>query len=158
MKWLIRFFKVIFKKVFIVTAVLLIALSVITNKNKCSVVPCGDWFTQNFELRIVREGVHVGSAQVSTKIVFPWVFCTDVVDEQGAVSLLQVTQQLCAAFIALMHNVCACLEDDRRKELGVRLSKVPDAMNAPVWSDTGWINESTRDNHTGVCHGWDVSG
>lgn len=115
-------------------------------------------FTQNLQLRIVREGVNVRAAEVSTEIIFPWVLCPDVVDEQGAVPLLQVTQQLCAALVALMHDVRACLEDDRREKLGVGLSKVPDAMNATVGPDTRWINESARDDHTGVCHGRDFSG
>lgn len=82
--------------------------------------------------------------------------CADVVDEQSAVSLVQVTQQLGAALVALVHDVCACFEDNRREELRVRLAKVPDTVNATVRPDTRRIHEGARDDHTGVCHGRDV--
>lgn len=80
----------------------------------------------------------------------------DVVDEQSAVPLVQVTQQLGAALVALVHNVRACFEDNGRKELRVRLAKVPDTVNATVRPDTRRIHECARDDHTGVCHGRDV--
>lgn len=83
-------------------------------------------------------------------------FCADVVDEQSAVPLVQVAQQLGAALVALVHNICARFEDDRRKELRVRVAKVPDTVNATVRPDTGRIHECARDDHTGVCHGRDV--
>ena len=80
----------------------------------------------------------------------------DVVDEQSAVPLVQVAQQLGAALVALVHDVCACFEDDGREELRVRLAKVPDTVNAAVRPDAGRIHEGARDDHTGVRHGRDV--
>lgn len=114
------------------------------------------WLTQNFKLRVIWEGVHVGSTKVSAKIVSPRVFSTDVVDKQSAVPLVQVAQQLSATLVALVHNVRTCFEDHRGKELRVRLAKVPDTVNATVRPDARRIHECARDDHAGVCHGWDV--
>lgn len=82
----------------------------------------------------------------------------DVADQQGAVPLVQVAQQLGAALVALVHDVGACFEDDRGEELRVRLAKVPDAVNASVRPDAGRIHEGAWDDHAGVCHGRDVPG
>lgn len=82
--------------------------------------------------------------------------CANVVDEQSAVPLVQVAQQLGAALVALVHNVSACFEDNRGEELRVRLAEVPDPVNATVRPDTRRIHEGARDDHAGVCHGRDV--
>lgn len=80
----------------------------------------------------------------------------NVVDEQSAVPLVQVAQQLGATLVALVHDVCARFEDDRREELRVRLAKVPDTVDATVRPDSRRIHESARDDHAGVCHGRNV--
>lgn len=114
------------------------------------------WLTQNFELGEVGECVHVGSAQVSAEVVSARMLRANIANEKGAVPLVQVSQQLGAAFVALVHHVRARLEDDRREELRVRLAKVPDAVDATVRPDPRWVDERARDDHTGVSHGRNV--
>lgn len=80
----------------------------------------------------------------------------NIADEQGAVPLVQVAKQLGAALVALVHYVRACLKDDRREKLRVRLAKVPDAMDAAVRPDPRRVDERARDDHAGVVHGRDV--
>jgi len=114
------------------------------------------WLTQDFELREVWVRVHVGSTEVSAKVVSPRVLRADVVDEQGAVPLVQVAQQLGAALEALVHDVRARFEDNGREELRVRLAEVPDTVSAAVRPDARRIHEGARDDHAGVRHGRDV--
>lgn len=83
--------------------------------------------------------------------------CTNVANKQGAVPLVQVTQQLGAPLVALMNNFCARFENHRREELRVRLAIVPDPMDAPIWPDAGRIHEGARDDHAGIRHGCDVT-
>lgn len=116
----------------------------------------GQFLTQDFELREVRVRVHVGSTEVGAEVVSPRVLRADVVDEQSAVPLQQVAQQLGAALVALVHHVRARLEDDGGEELRVRLAEVPDAVGAAVRPDAGRVHEGARDDHAGVRHGRDV--
>lgn len=83
--------------------------------------------------------------------------CTDVADQQSAVPLVQVTQQLGAALVALMNNIRARFENHRGEELRVRLAEVPDPMDAAVRPDAGRIHEGAWDDHAGVRHGRDVT-
>lgn len=79
-----------------------------------------------------------------------------MVDEQSAVPLVQVAQQLGAALVALVHDICARFEDNGWKELRVWVAKVPDTVNATVRPDTRRVHERARDDHARVCHGRDV--
>lgn len=85
-------------------------------------------------------------------------FGANVADEQGAVPLVQVAQQFGAALVAFVHNVRACLKDDRWEKLRVRLAIVPDSMDAPVWPDSRRVDKRAWDDHTGVGHGRNVTG
>ena len=112
--------------------------------------------TEYFEFREVGVRVNIGTAQVRPEVIFPRMLCAQVVDEQSAVPLIEVSQQLGATLVALVHHVRAGLEDNGREQLRVRLAEVPDAVHAVVRAGAVGEHEGTRDDNAGVGHGRDV--